>query len=88
MSHVFILQATYKGPNKKRNAAQRIKFFQMKNEIKEAAPHITELFDNPPVGEKRETQSKIIENLFKKKGKEWTLDLQNPFFKECKERYM
>ena len=70
----------------KRNRNQQcaMKFFQMKHEIKETHPHITEWFEN--ASQERHIQTEIIENCFKKEGRTWKLDLDKPFFKETKQR--
>jgi hypothetical protein len=51
--------------------------------IKETHPHIVEMFDSESA---RSIQTEIIEQCFKKSGKEWKLDLDKPFFKESKSR--
>ena len=73
-----------------RSQVLRNKFFQLKDAIADSHPHITDLFDNAhktPEG-KRETQTKVMENCFKKQGSKWVLDLSNPYFKECKQRHL
>ena len=69
---------------KKRNQVKRNKFFQLKDEISQSHPHITEWFKDTS---RRSLQTEIIENCFKPGVKGgWKLDLANPFFKESKTR--
>ena len=80
-------------PRNKRSAQQvlRTKFFKLTENIKDQAPHIMEMFNEShqtPEG-KRQTQSDIINNCFKRSedGKYWKLDLKSPFFTQAKKRY-
>ena len=66
-----------------RNQTMRNKFFAQKEKIKESHPHISEWFDSES---SRTIQTEIIEQCFSKKGREWVLDLEKPFFKESKTR--
>ena len=72
-----------------RNQVLRGKFFAMKDEIRNMAPHIVDLFDNAhkEASGKRDTQTEVINNCFKKAGGKWKLDLANPYFQESKMRY-
>ena len=78
---------------KVRSARQvlRTKFFKHSDVIKEEAPHIMEMFNeaHQSAEGKRQTQSDIITNCFKRTedGKFWKLDLKSPFFSQAKKRY-
>ena len=63
----------------------RNKFWQNRDQIKETHPHIIEYFDS---NQSRAIQTEIIENCFKKEGKVWKLDLDKPFFRETKQRFV
>ena len=79
-----------KKEKQKRNQVLRTKFWQYRDAIKDAAPHIVDLFDNAhrdPNG-KRETLSEVINNCFAKDEKnKWVLNLKNPYFNMTKDRY-
>ena len=62
----------------RQNQRKRNKFFQLKDEIHESHPHITEWLDSKATG--RALQTEIIENCFKpaSNNEGWKLDLSNP----------
>ena len=60
-----------------------MKFFQNREKIKESHPHILDLFDSET---SREVKTEIIDNCFKKEGRQWKFDLDKPYFKESKQR--
>ena len=73
------------GNRRLRNQTLRNKFFDSRENIKESHPHIVEWFDN---SRSRAVQTEVIENCFKKNGGKWSLDLDKPYFKECKSRWV
>jgi len=75
--------AVVEAKKKHRNQSMRNKFFASREKIKESHPHISEWFDSES---SRTIQTEIIEQCFSKKGREWVLDLEKPFFKESKTR--
>ena len=69
----------------------RTKFFKNTDVITEEAPHVMEMFNeaHQSAEGKRQTQSDIITNCFKRTedGKFWKLDLKSPYFSQAKKRY-
>ncbi len=75
----------------RRNQVLRNKFFAMTDHLKTQAPRIVDLLENGDHSKSlRATQSEVINNCFTKSAvsKSWVLDLNNPFFKETKARWV
>ena len=58
------------------------KFFDAKEGMQDSHPHILDWFN----GASREVKSEIINAAFTKDKGRWVLDLDKPFFRECKQR--
>ncbi len=74
------------------NEAAQMKhlFFSKLGELKESAPHIVQLFESQEGKGAKKKQAEIIKNTFKKSadGSDWVVDLNNPYFKEVKSRWV
>ena len=58
------------------------KFFDAKEGMQDSHPHILDWFN----GASKEVKSEIINAAFTKDKGRWVLDLDKPFFRECKQR--